>query len=203
MWVVEQPAIQANRLADPILTRVDLAGQPILVEAFQDPRITRGTFRIEEAGHSYRTEDSGIVYVSVPFNEGRELSTLRIRVIDGSKDRAPATDPTAVAALFDNPPQSMPIVGDIDAASLRKHPDWLKIATALRLPAEAGRFEIYIDQEGRYRWRLQSTSGEIVADSSEAYPTREACEAGINWIRSHAASLEVVALDLGGGTGAP
>ena len=202
LWVVDQPAVQAARLVDPILSRVDLGGEPILIEAFGDPRVIRGTFQ-EGAGHSYLVEESGIVYVSVPFTELRQLSDLRIRVIDASKARVSATDPAAVSALFDSPPESMPIVGDIDGAALRKHRDWSKVATALGLPVELGRFEIYVDRAGQYRWHLRRASGEIVAESGQAYMTREACEADIHWIRTHVGSLGIVPLDLPGGTCAP
>ncbi len=105
----------------------------------------------------------------------------------------------AVAALFDSTPESMPIIADFDGASMRKHPDWLKVATALGIPAEAGRFEIYVDRAGKYRWQLRRASGEIVADSDQEYATREACEADIQWIRTYVASIDIVGLDMSGG----
>jgi uncharacterized protein YegP (UPF0339 family) len=202
MWVVDQPAVQAERLIGPVFTRVDLAAEPVLVEAFADPRITRGTYR-EKVGHSYGVGESGIVYVSVPFTDVRELSDVRIRVIDTSKAGSFAGDPASVAAFFDSPPEPSPIVGDIGATALRKHPDWLKVATALALPAKAGCLEIYLDHEGRYRWRLRRASGEIVADGAGPFLTREACEADIAWVRAHAASIEVLGLDSNGGTSGP
>src|SRR5262249_43932253 len=139
IWVVDKPAFQADRLSGAFFARVDVGHEPVLLEAFADPRVTRGTYR-ERVGHSFGLEESGIVSVSVPFTDLRELTDVRIRVIDFSKAGAFAGDPSSVAKLFDSPPDSSPIVADINAASLRKHPDWLKVATALGLPARAGCF---------------------------------------------------------------
>ena len=36
----------------------------------------------------------------------------------------------------------------------------------------AGKFEIYKDKSGKYRWRLTHTSGMVIAKSGESYPTK-------------------------------
>jgi uncharacterized protein YegP (UPF0339 family) len=198
IWVVDQPAIQAATLVEPILVRVDVAGRLMLVQALADPRITRGTFR-KELGHHYGVADSGTFYVSAPFSDVRDLSEIRIRVIDATRSRGPATDPDSVAALFDRTPDSMSMVADIGATALQAHRDWTKVATELALPTEAGRFEIYIDPSGGFRWRLKRAGYGIVAESAHAHPTREACEEEIRWLRTQAASLSVVPLDVPGG----
>jgi uncharacterized protein len=41
----------------------------------------------------------------------------------------------------------------------------------------AGKFEIYQDKAGQYRFRLKAGNGEIVA-SGEAYPTKEGARKG-------------------------
>lgn|SRR5262245_35244654 len=202
IWVVDQPAIQASRLVGAVLTRVDVGGRPALVQAFADPRVTRGTYR-KVVGHSYTIEESGLVYVAVPFSDLRQLTDVRIRVIDASKSRGSASDPGGVAALFDSPPDSMSLVADLDVESLKKHRDWLKVGTTLGVPAEAGHFEVYADRDGRYCWRLRRASGDIVADSGRGFPSREACEADVQWVRTYAASLRIVALDVPGGRCAP
>ena len=97
----------------------------------------------------------------------------------------------------------MSLVGDLGVESLKKHRDWLKVAATLGVPAEAGHFEVYVDRDGRYRWRLRHASGDIVADSGQVFPSREACEADVQWVRTHAASLRIVALDVPGGRCAP
>jgi uncharacterized protein YegP (UPF0339 family) len=35
-----------------------------------------------------------------------------------------------------------------------------------------GKFEIYEDKSGRYRWRLTHTSGMVIAKSGESYPNK-------------------------------
>ncbi len=197
IWLVDQPALQATRLMGPIFTRVDLGTTPVLVEAFADPRVTRSTYR-EKVGHHYGMSESGLVYVSVPFTDVRELSDIHIRVIDASTSRDAVGDPAFVAELFDRPPDSMQIVGTVTAVSLLQHPDWLKVAPELGLSAVAGCIEIYIDPEKRYRWRIRRVSGEVVAEGARAHGTREACDADVAWVRAHVASLEVLASDSSG-----
>jgi uncharacterized protein YegP (UPF0339 family) len=199
LWVVEQPAIQSSRLVGPIFTRVDLATTPVLLEGFADPRVTRSTYR-EKLGHHYSRSATGIVEVSVPFTDVRELADIRIRLIDASTSQTTAGDPALVEGLFDRPRESMVVVGDIGAASLRQHPDWLKVAARLGLPAVPGCIEIYLDAEKRYRWRICRASGDVLAESAKAYETREACEADVAWMRAHAGSLEVCAADTTGRT---
>ncbi|MEZ5097519.1 MAG: DUF1508 domain-containing protein [Nocardioides sp.] len=41
----------------------------------------------------------------------------------------------------------------------------------------AGKFEVYEDKAGKFRFRLKSRNGEIVAQG-EAYPTRAAAKKG-------------------------
>lgn len=202
IWLVDQPALQAARLVGPIFTRVDTGTTPVLLEAFADPRVTRSTYR-EKVGHHYGRSDSGLVYVSVPFTDIRDLTDIRIRVIDASTARDTVGDPAFVAALFDRPPESMQVVGDVTAASLRQHPDWLTVAPALGLAAVAGCIEIYIDPEKRYRWRIRRVSGEVVAEGARSHGTRDACEADVAWVRAHVASLEVIASDATGGACGP
>jgi hypothetical protein len=199
MWVVEQPAIQSSRLVGPIFTRVDVATTAVLLEGFADPRVTRSTYR-EKLGHHYGRSTVGTVHVSVPFTDVRELADVRIRLIDASRSPETAGDPAFVEGLFDRPRESMTVVGDIGAASLKQHPDWLKVAAQLGLPAVAGCIEIYLDAEKRYRWRVCRASGDVLAEGTRAHTTREACEADVAWMRAHVASLDVCASDTTGRT---
>jgi len=202
MWVVDQPVVQASRLVGGILARVDVGGRPALVQAFSDPRVTRGVYR-REVGHSRGIEESGIVYVSVPFTDLRELADVRIRLLDASKSRASVNDVGGVARLFDSLPESMGLVADIDTGSLKKHHDWLNVAQTLGIPAEAGRFEIFVDRDGTHRWRLRRASGEVVAESGQSFASRDACERDIQWVRTHAARARIVSLDVPGNQCAP
>lgn len=40
-----------------------------------------------------------------------------------------------------------------------------------------GKIELYEDMSGRYRWRMKSANGRIVADSAEAYETKSGVRA--------------------------
>lgn len=48
------------------------------------------------------------------------------------------------------------------------------------------RFELYRDSAGGWRWRLRTQSGNVVADSAEAYVRREDCEHGIALVKGSA-----------------
>jgi uncharacterized protein len=54
----------------------------------------------------------------------------------------------------------------------------------------AGKFELYTDSAGKYRFRLKSTNGEIIA-VGEAYGSKSAAMNGIDSIKRHAAEASV------------
>jgi uncharacterized protein YegP (UPF0339 family) len=197
IWVVDQPAVQFDRIRSPIFARVDVGAATVLVEGFADPRVTRSTHR-EKVGHHYGVAPSGIVHVSVPYTDVRELAEVRIRVIDATTaaQQPAGDDPKSVAAVFDDPPASMHVVADVPAASLRRHPDWGKVAEAIGLPIARGCFQIQRGPDGRFRWRLRRADGDLVAESARPFPTREACEADIAWIKTNASDLDISAADV-------
>lgn len=201
IWVVEQPSVQVVLRGQPLLVRIDLAGKPVLVQALADPRVTRGVYQ-KELGHSWGTAENGVLFVEVPFFDLPQLRDLRIRVLNVAKTPTGEVDPDALAALFDRPPPDAQLAVDLDAATLMRHPDWVKVSGALGVPLAAGRFEVYVDKAGEYRWRLLR-GREIVADSGEGYATRGACEADLRWLRANAASASVAALDAPGSTPPP
>jgi len=43
----------------------------------------------------------------------------------------------------------------------------------------AAEFELYKDDAGEYRWRLQAANNKIIADSAEGYNTKSGAEDGI------------------------
>ena len=185
IWSVDQPAVQAQRLIDPIVARVDLNGEPILVEAFADPRIIRGKYR-PELGHSYRSEKTGLIHVSVPFTDFAELANVQIRLLDTTNVEIKEIDPASVATLFDRQPTA--VLGKIDSADLVKHPDWFKLIADFGLGS--GGFEIIAVGE-ETRWLLRGPAGKIITESRN-YDSRELCEADIRWLQKQAALLPVV-----------
>ncbi len=54
----------------------------------------------------------------------------------------------------------------------------------------AGKFELYKDKGGKFRFRLKASNGQVIA-SSEAYNTKAAAKNGINSVIEHAADCSV------------
>lgn len=57
----------------------------------------------------------------------------------------------------------------------------------------AGKFEIYQDKAGGYRFRLKAANGEIIA-TGESYKSKASCENGIDSIRRNAPDAKIVDL---------
>lgn len=49
----------------------------------------------------------------------------------------------------------------------------------------AGKFEVYQDKTGQFRFRLKAGNGQVIA-TGEAYTTKKACLNGIESIRKNA-----------------
>lgn len=54
----------------------------------------------------------------------------------------------------------------------------------------AGKYELYTDASGGYRFRLKAANGEVIA-SSESYTTKAAANNGIESVRANAGSAVV------------
>ncbi|MDJ0362301.1 YegP family protein [Rhodococcus sp. H29-C3] len=57
----------------------------------------------------------------------------------------------------------------------------------------AGKFEIYTDAAGKYRFRLKAGNGEIIA-AGEAYNSKAAAQNGIEAVKKNAPTASVVDL---------
>ncbi|TWD81206.1 hypothetical protein FB561_2311 [Kribbella amoyensis] len=55
----------------------------------------------------------------------------------------------------------------------------------------AGKFELYQDKAGEYRFRLKAGNGEVIATSSESYQTKASAQNGIESIKKNAAEAAV------------
>lgn len=53
------------------------------------------------------------------------------------------------------------------------------------------RFEVFEDDGGNWRWRLLATNGNIIADSSEGYTTKQGAQRGIESVKKNAERAEV------------
>ncbi|MFE0135641.1 YegP family protein [Streptomyces sp. NPDC059037] len=58
----------------------------------------------------------------------------------------------------------------------------------------AGKFEVYKDGAGKYRFRLKAGNGEIIA-VGEAYESKAGCLNGVESVKSHAPGAQVVEND--------
>lgn len=56
------------------------------------------------------------------------------------------------------------------------------------------KFEIYLDSQGEYRFRLKATNGEIIA-SGEGYTTMQSCRDGIEAVKNCAANSDIVEVE--------
>jgi len=66
-------------------------------------------------------------------------------------------------------------------------------AGATQEVAGAGKFEVYKDNAGKYRFRLKAGNGEIIA-VGEAYESKSAAENGIKSVQTNAPSATIVDL---------
>jgi hypothetical protein len=57
----------------------------------------------------------------------------------------------------------------------------------------AGKFEIYQDKKGEYRFRLKAGNGEIIA-TGEGYKSKASCKNGIESVIKNSADNKVVDL---------
>lgn len=55
----------------------------------------------------------------------------------------------------------------------------------------AGKFELYKDKSGEFRFRLKAGNGEVIATSSESYQTKASALNGIDSIKRNAAEANV------------
>jgi len=58
----------------------------------------------------------------------------------------------------------------------------------------AGKFEVYTDKAGKFRFRLKASNGQVIA-TGEAYSSKSACLNGIESIKKNAPEAEVVELE--------
>lgn len=55
----------------------------------------------------------------------------------------------------------------------------------------AGKFEVYQDKAGKYRFRLKASNGQVIA-TGEAYESKAACRNGVASVQKNAADSTVV-----------
>jgi uncharacterized protein YegP (UPF0339 family) len=58
----------------------------------------------------------------------------------------------------------------------------------------AGKFELYQDKAGKYRFRLKASNGQVIA-SGEAYESKAAAQSGIASVQDNAPGAPTVEVD--------
>ena len=58
----------------------------------------------------------------------------------------------------------------------------------------AGKFEVYTDKAGEFRFRLKAANGEVIA-TSQGYSAKASALNGIDSVRRNAADAEVVEVE--------
>lgn len=56
----------------------------------------------------------------------------------------------------------------------------------------AGKFELYRDAAGKFRFRLKAGNGEIIATGSEAYEAKASAIKGIESVKRNAADAAII-----------
>lgn len=55
----------------------------------------------------------------------------------------------------------------------------------------AGKFEVYEDKGGKWRFRLKAANGEVIA-TSQGYSSKASAKNGVDSVRRHAAEADIV-----------
>lgn len=58
----------------------------------------------------------------------------------------------------------------------------------------AGKFEVYEDKGGKYRFRLKAGNGQVIA-SGQGYATKESCLNGIESVRKNAPEASIADIE--------
>lgn len=58
----------------------------------------------------------------------------------------------------------------------------------------AGKFEVYLDKAGKFRFRLKASNGQVIA-TGEAYESKAACLKGVASVQKNASDAQVVEMD--------
>ena len=73
-----------------------------------------------------------------------------------------------------------------------------KAPKAKKSEKSAGTFEVYKDAGGKYRWRLKSTNGQIIATPGQGFSDKRSCMDNIESVRRAVASASVEEVADGG-----
>jgi uncharacterized protein YegP (UPF0339 family) len=68
-----------------------------------------------------------------------------------------------------------------------------KLTTLLSKSTKTGKFEVYKEKVGEYRFKLKAQNGEVIA-TSEGYSSKESCIYGIQSVTKNTPKAKIVEL---------
>lgn len=208
-WIIEGSFRQRTELNEfhMVISQVQ-GGQPGF-SPVEDPFMLRGAYENDRTGHSFGRLESALMVIDTPFSGAEPPSHLSVRVLDITAYRGPRNI-DAVRQRFDlerPQPSTTRRLANLISVSLEglyDRPLTLdsRAGAGIAFPkggagdATPGRFELFKDRRGYFRWRLRNVDGEIIATSGQGYEKRTQCERDLVWVRGNAIESEVVPLDI-------
>lgn len=189
------PGTPPRRLAagHPWLTGVTRGDEIVHLARVPDPFVQRSVRRDVTGPHHFGEADEGYVVVALPFDSLTDLTRSQIHALP-VEPRAGVADADLSDELRGRVARK-DRVRTVDFAQVAASPDWAVVGPMIGAPVDPGRFEVYRDRAGQWRWRLRQTGGGIVASSNDSFATRAEAEAEVTWIRRHSADSPTTSLD--------
>jgi len=108
--------------------------------------------------------------------------------VPADEEQSIAVDPPAESEL------EIEIEREDGEVSLEVEVEWAeeKGDVETDIVASKGIFEVYEDSAGEHRWRLVHQNGNIIADGSESYASKQKCKQGLESVRENAPGAYVV-----------
>jgi hypothetical protein len=189
------PGTPPRRLAagHPWLTAVTRGDEIVHLSRVPDPFEQRSVRLGRTGPHHFDEGDEGYVVVAVPFGSLTDLTQSRIHALP--------IEPRAGITVDDLGRElrrrvaGRDRVRTVDFGQIAASPPWAVAGPIVGAPVDPGRFEVYRDRSGRWRWRLRRAGNDIVASSNDSFATRAEAEAEVTWIRRHAGDSPTTTLD--------
>lgn len=58
-----------------------------------------------------------------------------------------------------------------------------------------GKFELYADAKGDYRWRLKASNGQVIATGGQGYASERSAREGIASVKKNAPEAEILEVE--------
>ena len=152
----------------PYVAVVEVASEVVHVARYPDPLIRRSTRMADDGDHHYSVSDEGLVEVSVPFRSAADVLGVRISLAD-LPELGLATAGEIAQRVRERRAKKQ-AVRELGFADIQEASNWGAVARAIEMPETTGRFEIFVDANREYRWRLRGPSGAISLSGARDSP---------------------------------